>query len=155
MLRYLIIIGNVLVCNDIFLLFLLWRCRAAFTGVSTSLPFLKMIALAFSLAFSLGFITVWEDNFPGVCTSSRLIMVAIWPIWLSKLWILALASCWNCFVSCWNCKVLVARDLTISSKDIPELGVWLGCCLGGMVAYIVGKLGGFESQADLLVDSHS
>ena len=49
----------------------------------------------------------------------------------------------------------MARDLTISSKDIPKLEVWPGCCLGGMAAYIAGKLDGFESWADLLVDSHS
>jgi hypothetical protein len=49
----------------------------------------------------------------------------------------------------------VARDLTISSKDIPELEVWPDCCLGGMAAYIAGNLGGFESRADLLMDSHS
>ena len=51
----------------------------------------------------------------------------------------------------------MARDLTISSKDIPELEVWPSCGLGGggMAANIDGKLGDFESQADLLVDSHS
>jgi hypothetical protein len=49
----------------------------------------------------------------------------------------------------------VARDLTISSKDIPELEVWPGCCLGGMAAYTANNLGGFESRAGLLVDSHS
>ena len=49
----------------------------------------------------------------------------------------------------------MARDLTISSKDIPEIEVWPSCCLGGMADYIAGKLGNFELQADLLVDSHS
>ena len=49
----------------------------------------------------------------------------------------------------------MARDLTISSKDIPELEVWPSCCLGGMAAYIASNLGGFKSPADLLLDSHS
>jgi len=47
----------------------------------------------------------------------------------------------------------VARDLTISFKDIPKLEVWPDCCLGGMVAYTAGNLGGSSSRAGLLVDS--
>ena len=92
---------------------------------------------------SLGFTTVWEGNFPELCASSWLNAVAIWPIWLSKLWILALTSCWNCFDSCWNCKVLVAKDLTISSKDIPELEVWPGCCLRGYGCLYCWQIGQF------------
>lgn len=143
MLRYIIIIGNVSVCNDIFLFFLLRWCRSP-------IPLFKMIALQFSFGFTI----VWEDNFLKLCASSRLIMVAIWPFWSSKLWILALASCWNYFVF-WNCKVLVAKDLTISSKGIPKLEVWPNCCLGAVAAYIAKYLGSFESRGDLLMDSHS
>ena len=52
MLRYLIIIGNILVCNNILLISCFNDAEAAFTRITTSLPLLKTIALAFSLGFT-------------------------------------------------------------------------------------------------------
>ena len=43
-------------------------------------PFLRVM----TLAFSLGFMMVWEGSLPDPCALIWLISLAIWPIWYSK-----------------------------------------------------------------------
>ena len=44
----------------------------------------------------------------------------------------------------------MARDLTISSKDIPELEVWPSCCLGGYGCLYCWQIGWGMSLEDIV-----